>query len=311
MAHASGGIQGTQRIQPDELPERGDTQGTQMMDPVAGDPQGTMMMSPQEPVDDRTTTYEAPPSDAPQTQFFNTPLHKGDFGDILTPVDRGGRSHGRTQEFDEDDYDDGYEEERGGLLGRFRGGRTDRLGDYFSGGRADEDDDEYEDDDEHPGWRMHPLTLVPLMIALAGVALWFPWFGFALGVVVISVLSALEVVKAEHARRLQTRGRRDSDTMVVALSFPWALGRMLLRTLGFSLVYLVGGILIGMVYAQFVETGNQGANWTGAFAIFVMVLLAYVMPSGREPGSRRCGWCGGSTSATSTSSSAWSSRWSC
>ncbi|MFI6577147.1 protein kinase [Nocardiopsis sp. NPDC050513] len=280
-AHASGGLQGTQRIRPDELPERGDTQGTQMMDPVAGDPQGTMMMSPQEPADNRTSTYEAPPSDAPQTQFFNTPLHKGDFGDILTPVDRDGRSHGQTQEFG-DDYDDGYEEERGGLLGRFRSGRTDRLGDYFRGGEADEDDDGYEDDYEHPGWRMHPLTLIPLMVALAGVALWFPWFGFALGVVVISVLSALDVVKAEHARRLQTRGPRDSDTMVVALSFPWALGRMLLRTLGFSLIYLVGGILVGMVYAQFVETGNQGANWTGAFAIFVMVLLAYIMPSGRE-----------------------------
>ncbi|MEV2276266.1 protein kinase [Nocardiopsis sp. NPDC049922] len=281
-AHASGGPQGTQRIQPDELPERGDTQGTRMMDPVAGDPQGTTILGSQErPVDNRTTTYEAPPNDAPQTQFFNSPLHKADFGDILTPVGDA-RSHGQTQEFGEDDYDDGYEEERGGLLGRFRSGRTDRLGDYFRGGQADEDDDEYEDEYEHPGWRMHPLTLIPLMVALAGVALWFPWFGFGLGVVVISVLSALDVVKAEHARRLQTRGPRDSDTMVVALSFPWALGRMLLRTLGFSLIYLIGGILVGMVYAQFVETGNQGANWTGAFAIFVMVLLAYIMPSGRE-----------------------------
>ncbi|WP_241479588.1 protein kinase domain-containing protein [Nocardiopsis lucentensis] len=299
-AHASGGVQGTQRldpfgsegaadpegtrrIRPDERPDHGDAQGTQMLDPVAGDPQGTMMMPPQDqrPVEHRTTTYEAPGNDAPQTQFFNTPLSKGDFGDILTPVERDGRSHRQTQEFDEDDYGGDYEEGRGGLLGRFRSGRSDRLGDYFRGG-ADEYDDEYEDDYEHPGWRMHPLTLIPLMVALAGVALWFPWFGFGLGVVVISVLSALDVVKAEHARRLQTRGPRDSDTMVVALSFPWALGRMLVRTLGFCLIYLIGGILVGLVYAQFVETGGEGANWTGAFAVFVMVLLGYIMPSGRS-----------------------------
>ncbi|MFV2195866.1 serine/threonine-protein kinase [Nocardiopsis sp. LOL_012] len=265
-AHESGGVQGTRYLDPvDPEPQR------------AQDPSGTMMMPPQGRDAEEVSTYEAPPSDAPQTQFFNTPLAKGDFSDILPPVGQDQRSPGHTQEFDEDDYDDGG----GGFMGRFRRGRSDRLGDYFSGGEADSyDDGEYYDD--HPGYRMHPLMLLPLMVALAGTALWFPWFGYALGVLVIAGLGALDVVKAEHERRLQTRGPRGSDGMVVALSFPWAFGRMLVRTVLFGLVYLIGGILVGLVYSQIVETGSEGANYTGGFAIFVAVLLGYIMPSGRE-----------------------------
>ncbi|MBB6120402.1 serine/threonine protein kinase [Nocardiopsis algeriensis] len=271
---------------------RDDPQGTMMMDPVgdpdatgrvpaAGrdDPQGTMMM---DPVDDRreSRVYAEPDHDAaPQTQFFNTPLHKGDFSDILTPVEEG-RSN-QTQTFDEDDH-----EERGGWLSRFRRGRSDRLGDYFRGDGAESDEyddygDEYGDEYEDEAWRMHPLVLVPIMIALAGVGLWFPWIGIILGIVVIAGLSALDVVKAEHAKRLQTRGARSSDTMVVALSFPWAFGRTVLRTIGFGLIYLLAGILIGMIYASFRETAGDGANYTGGFAIFVTMLLSYIMPSGR------------------------------
>ncbi|WP_236567840.1 MULTISPECIES: protein kinase [unclassified Nocardiopsis] len=293
---------GTERITPNGADDPHDPQGTMRMDPVAlrddrddalgtrrfqphelaaEDPQGTMMMSPVDDAGSGRRPYAEPeePVDqqAPQTQFFNTPLHKGDFGDILTPVDDG-RHSGRTQEFDEEGYGG-----RGGWLNRFRRGSNDRMGDYFRGDTGEQDgydeDEEYYEDET---WRMHPLVLIPVMVLLAGVALWFPWFGTLLGVVIIAGLSALDVVKAEHARRLQTRGPRSSDTMVVALSFPWAFGRMVLRTVGFGLVYLVAGILVGMVYAQFVEVGSEGANYTGAFAIFVMILLSYIMPSGRE-----------------------------
>ncbi|PDP84796.1 serine/threonine protein kinase [Glycomyces fuscus] len=251
---------GTRHIQPEDL-SREDPQGTMMMDPVDRDGYGRRPVD--EPGDDG---YQAP-----HTQFFNTPLHKGDFADILTPVDDG-RNSNRTQEFDEDEY-----EERGGLLSRFRRGSNDRVSDYFPGD-SDEEDEEYEE----RSWRMHPLTILPMLLSVAGVSLLFPWFGLLLGVVVIAGLGALDVVKAEHARRLQTRGPRNSDNMVVALSFPWAFGRMALRTLGFGLIYLLAGILVGMIYARMAATPGDGANYTGAFAIFVMILLSYVMPSGRE-----------------------------
>ncbi|OKI14562.1 serine/threonine protein kinase [Nocardiopsis sp. TSRI0078] len=258
-------MQGTRRFQPGEL-SRDEPRGTMMMDPVDGNGRW----------DDhgRRPVAEDEGYQAPQTQFFNTPLHKGDFADILTPVDDN-RHSGRTQEFDEEDY-----EERGGWLSRFRRGSNDRMGDYLRGG-GDEYDEYYDDEHEAEVWRMHPLVLIPVMLSLAGVALWFPWFGILLGIVIIAGLSALDVVKAEHARRLQTRGPRNSDSMVVALSFPWAFGRMVLRTVGFGLIYLLAGILVGMVYAQIVETGNYGANYTGSFAVFVMILLSYIMPSGR------------------------------
>lgn len=255
---------GTRRFQSDEL-ARDDPQGTMMMDPVGNSGHGGRPVA--DPADeDHDDGYQAP-----QTQFFNTPLHKGDFADILTPVGESGHG-GSTQEFDE--------EERGGWLSRFRRSGVDRVSDYFPG---DSDDEyEYEDEYETRTWRMHPLTLIPMLVSVSGVALLFPWFGLLLGIVVISVLGALDVVKAEHARRLQTRGPRSSDGMVVALSFPWAFGRMALRTAGFSLIYLLAGILVGMVYAQWAATPGTGANYTGAFAIFVMILLNYVLPSGRE-----------------------------
>ncbi|MET9709596.1 protein kinase [Nocardiopsis alba] len=267
--------QGTQRIDP----VRDDVQGTQRIDPSAlaprEDPQGTMMMG-QDEISRHAQVQDEDPDGAPQTRFFNSPLDPKAFQDILTPVGAEGRRE-TTQEFDEEEY-----RERGGLLGRFRRGGGDRFGDYFRGDREgdeyDEDEDEYYDET----WRMHPLVLIPIMLSLAGTALWFPWFGIFLGVVLISGLSALDVVKAEHARRLQTRGRRNSDGMVVALSFPWAFGRMTLRTVGFGLIYLVAGILVGLVYSTMLETGNDGANYTGAFAVFVMILLSYIMPSGRE-----------------------------
>ncbi|MBR8742352.1 serine/threonine protein kinase [Nocardiopsis sp. MG754419] len=248
-------IQGTQRFDPGEVARR-------------EDPQGTMMMG--------QSDLQRQSSEAPQTQFFNSPLDPSAFEDILTPVGRQGRRD-TTQEFDEDDYN-----ERGGLLDRFRRGNGDRLGDYFRGDRAEDEHGDDEDEYYDETWRMHPLVLIPIMVSLAGVALWFPWFGIFLGIIVIAGLGALDVVKAEHARRLQTRGRRNSDSMVVALSFPWAFGRMVLRTVGFGLVYLVAGILVGMVYATLMDTGNDGANYTGAFAVFVMILLSYIMPSGRE-----------------------------
>ncbi|MBE1459826.1 hypothetical protein H4W79_004040 [Nocardiopsis terrae] len=263
--------QGTMRIQPG----RNDVQGTQRIDPGdparPEDPAGTMMMGPVEP--GRPEHDRRGPQDAPQTQFFNSPLDPNAFQDILTPVGRDNRPDS-TQEFDEEDY-----QERGGLLARFRRGRGDRFGDYFRGG-DDDYDDEYDEYEE--SWRMHPLVLVPVMLMLAGVALWFPWIGIFLGIVVIAGLGALDVVKSEHARRLQTRGPRNSDSMVVALSFPWAFGRMAVRTVGFGLIYLLGGILIGMVYARIMDTPGEGANYTGAFAVFVMILLSYIMPSGRE-----------------------------
>ena len=262
--------QGTQRIQP----EQNELQGTQRIDPGDSarreDPQGTMMMGQAE---------MARPQDAegaPQTRFFNSPLDPKAFEDILTPVGRPDRRE-HTQEFDEDDYP-----ERAGLLDRFRRGGGDRLGDYFRGDRVGDDYGDEEDEYYDESWRMHPLVLIPIMFSLAGVALWFPWFGIFLGVLVIAGLGALDVVKAEHARRLQTRGRRSSDGMMVVLSFPWAFGRMALRTVGFGLVYLLAGILVGLVYATVMDTGNDGANYTGAFAVFVMILLSYIMPSGRE-----------------------------
>ena len=263
-----------------------DPQGTMRIDAVnaeAGDPQGTMMLDPREvarggersPLD-----YEEPYGQqhgAPQTQFFNTPLHKGDFSDILTPVSESGGRTGSTQEFEEDGG-----RERGGWLNRFRGGGNDRMGGYFRGD-ADEYDSLYEDGEyEERAYRMHPLVLIPVVLALAGLGLVFPWIGIGLGIVVIAGLSALDVVKAEHAKRLQTRGPRNSDSVVVALSFPWAFGRMLLRTVGFGLVYLVAGILLGLVYAQIVETGDLGANYIGGFAVFVTMLLSYLMPSGSK-----------------------------
>ncbi|APC34054.1 protein kinase [Nocardiopsis dassonvillei] len=288
------GLPGTERIAPRDAGDPDDPQGTMRISPVRDepddalgtrhiqpdefsreDPQGTMMMDPvdrdgyaRRPVDER----EDEGYQAPHTQFFNTPLHKGDFADILTPVDDG-RGSNQTQEFDED----GYEERRGGLLGRFRRGGNDRVSDYFQDD-SDEEGEEYEE----RSWRMHPLTILPMLVSVAGVSLLFPWFGLILGVVLIAALGALDVVKAEHARRLQTRGPRSSDNMVVALSFPWAFGRMALRTLGFGLVYLLAGILVGMIYARIADVPGQGANYTGAFAIFVMILLSYVMPSGRE-----------------------------
>ncbi|MBE3000030.1 protein kinase [Nocardiopsis sp. HNM0947] len=274
--------QGTMRIDPSQAPQESGPQGTMRVDPgqipdTGGDPQGTM-------VDPQQGQPQAPPqapgNDVPQTQFFNSTLRPEEFRDILTPVGQE-RPH-QTQEFDEEDFQEG----NSGLLGRFRKGSNDRFGDYFRGDgtEADEYDEYYddEDDDEYEAWRMHPLVLVPVMFMLAGVALWFPWFGLLLGVLVIAGLSALDTVKAEHARRLQRRGPSNSDTMMVVLSFPWALGRMLVRTIGFGAVYLIGGILVGMVYSVFVDTGGEGANYTGGFAIFVMVLLGYIMPSGRE-----------------------------
>ncbi|WP_234003894.1 protein kinase [Nocardiopsis sp. SBT366] len=276
MQPGQGDMHGTQRFEPGELARRDDAHGTQRFEPGElarrDDPAGTMMMGQAE-----IARQQAQPDAAPQTQFFNSPLDPNAFQDILTPVGQQGRANS-TQEFDEEEF-----EERGGLLGRFRRGRGDKFGDYFRGDGHGDEYDEHEDDEYYDEyWRMHPLVLVPIMVSLAGVALWFPWVGIILGIVVIAGLGALDVVKSEHARRLQTRGPRNSDSMVVALSFPWAFGRMALRTVGFGLIYLLGGILVGMVYARIMDAPGEGANYTGAFAVFVMILLSYLMPSGRE-----------------------------
>ncbi|QVJ00971.1 hypothetical protein KGD82_21960 [Nocardiopsis eucommiae] len=248
-------MQGTQRFDPGELGRRDDVHGTQRFEPGqlarGDDPAGTMMMGQQgrsPPRGPPTGRLGRGPAD-PVLQLPAGPERLPGHPDAGRPAGPGQQHAG---------VPGGEFEERGGLLGRFRRGRGDRFGDYFRGDGQGDEYDEHEDDEYYDeSWRMHPLVLIPVMVALAGVALWFPWIGIILGIVVIAGLGALDVVKSEHARRLQTRGPRSSDSMVVALSFPWAFGRMALRTVGFGLIYLLGGILVGMVYARIMDVPGR------------------------------------------------------
>ncbi|MFC7744339.1 hypothetical protein ACFQXA_30425 [Nocardiopsis composta] len=106
-----------------------------------------------------------------------------------------------------------------------------------------------------------------------------PWIGLLIGLVLVSVLGALGTVKANHARRLQTRAPRSSDTIVVALDMPVAL----LRHLGVNALYGLGYLLVGIVIGFIVGmlTGREGLNNAVAFGTFVTVLLSFVGPNAR------------------------------
>lgn len=212
------------------------------------------------------------------TMYYNSTLRPEDFQDILTPVDqeRKGRRADHTATF-QGDEDDG---ERSGLLGRFgfgknsSRGRSDGLSDYFGS------DGEEEYDESEPR-RFPSLILIPLGLAFAGLTMMLPVLGFLIALLTSSILGALDKVKGEHARRLQTRGPRGSDSMVVALSMPWALARNAVSTLVIALGFLVVGLLAGSVIT--VVMGVPSASSIGAYGMFAAALGALFFP----PGVRR------------------------
>ncbi|NYI95776.1 hypothetical protein HNR12_002053 [Streptomonospora nanhaiensis] len=206
---------------------------------------------------------------APRTQFFNSTLRPEEFRDILTPVEE--RRGGQVGRYG--DEDDG-EEDRGGFLTRFRRGGGDRLSDYIDTD-DDAEDDDYEEEPRHLPW----LLVIPVLAFLTGFTLAIPDIGVLLGVLAASVLGALDTVKVEHARRLQTRGPRSSDHMVIALSMPWAVLRTLGRTLLYGLGYLLAGIVVGIVIGLI--TGTNNPNNVTAYALGLVVLLSFVGPNGR------------------------------
>ncbi|MFC7327784.1 serine/threonine-protein kinase [Marinactinospora rubrisoli] len=237
---------------------------------VADDPQRTGLLPADDPDDD---------PHAPRTHFFNSTLRPEEFRDILTPVDydRGRTAPDRTATFQADEFADEDEEEpRRGLFGRRRSeyGRSDRLSDYFP---------EDEEQEEAEPRRLPSLILIPLLLALAGLTLMVPTIGLIVGLLGASVLAALDTVKVEHARRLQTRGPRSSDSMVVALSMPWALLRALGRAALYGLGYLLGGIVVGLIVGF--TFGESDANHVGAYALAITVLLTFLGPNGG--GARR------------------------
>jgi hypothetical protein len=257
----------TMAVEPDR-PDR-----TMAVEPQRAD--RTMAVDPDGPATGRLD-YDEPDDDprAPQTAFFNSTLRPEEFRDILTPVDEGrGRS---TVPFDEDE--DGEREGRGGLFARFGRSGGDRLSDYLGG--DDDEDDGYAEDEPR---RLPSLILIPLLVLVAGLCLTVPAVGALIGLLSASVLGAFHTVKTEHARRLQTRGRRSSDSMVIALSMPWAFLRTLGRTLLYGVGYLLVGIIVGMVVG--LVTDNFVANHIGAYALCVTVLLSFLGPNGS--GTRR------------------------
>ncbi|MBB6170399.1 hypothetical protein HNR23_000459 [Nocardiopsis mwathae] len=232
------------------------------------EPQSTGYLAPEEARDDR--------SGGPHTMFYDSTLRPEEFRDILTPVEGGGpaRRADHTTALPADDYGDEEEEPRRGLFDRIKGSGSDRLSDYLGGGR---DDGDYYDDAEPR--RLPSLILVPALLMLAGLGLLVPWAGLVLGVLVASTLGALNLVKAEHARRLQTRGPRSSDNVVIALSMPWALIRNLGTTLMYGAGYLLGGIVLGLIVAFII--GPSDANTVGSYAIVAVVLGSFLGPNGR------------------------------
>ncbi|GAA2006090.1 hypothetical protein GCM10009799_36980 [Nocardiopsis rhodophaea] len=229
------------------------------------EPQATGYLPPDEPDNDRA---------GPHTMYYDSTLRPEEFRDILTPVDQNGpaRRADHTATFQGDDYED---EPRRGLFDRIKGSGSDRLSDYL-GTRGDGYHDDY--DDAEPR-RLPSLILIPVLLLLAGLGLLVPWVGLALGVLVASVLGALNLVKAEHARRLQTRGPRSSDSVVIALSMPWALIRNLGTTLLYGAGYLLGGLVIGLIIAF--TTGQNDANTVSSYAIVIVVLGSFLGPNGR------------------------------
>nr|WP_179646474.1 serine/threonine-protein kinase [Spinactinospora alkalitolerans] len=247
----------------------------------ADDPQRTGLLPADAP---EYPEYGDPSADdAPQTQFFNSTLRPEEFRDILTPVDYDrGRRADRTAAFPADDYE---EEPRRGLFGRRgKAGREDRLSDYIS----DDDGDEQDYYGDEPK-RLPSLILIPLLLAVVGLSLMVPTIGLFLGVLTVTVLGALDTVKIEHARRLQTRGPKSSDSMVVALSMPWALVRTLGTTLLYGLGYLLAGIIVGLIIS-FTPIGHSGANNVGAYAIGVVVLLSFLYGPHATGARRQATW---------------------
>ncbi|RNL84856.1 serine/threonine protein kinase [Halostreptopolyspora alba] len=218
---------------------------------------------------------QAPPEDdpaEPQTRFFNSTLRPDEFRDILTPV---GQGTDQTSTYR-------AEEERGGFLDRFKRSGGDRISDYWGGG--DDYDDEYDDYYREAEPRSLPtLFLIPVLLVVAGLSLLVPTIGVVLGVLAASLMGALDIVKSEHARRLQTRGPRSSDHMVIALSVPWATIRNLGTTLLYGLGYLLAGIILGLVVGFL--TGRTTPDDVGAFALFTVVMLSFLGPNGA--GARR------------------------
>ncbi|GAA4890747.1 serine/threonine-protein kinase [Streptomonospora salina] len=232
----------------------------QSASPEARDPQQTGMLG----------SYEADESAGPSTRYFNSTLRPEDFRDILTPVDErpAGRGSGQA------------EESGGGLFDRFRGSGGDRLDDYFdSQGKGDHDGGYY---DAEPEGRPLPwLVLIPVLVFLAGICLAVPPLGLIVGLFTASLLGALDTVKAEHARRLQTRGPRSSDTMVVALSMPWALVRTLGTHVLYGLGYLLVGIVVGIAITMLTGDGTNTPNFVGSYAFTLVVVLSFLGPNGR------------------------------
>ncbi|GAB3455101.1 serine/threonine-protein kinase [Streptomonospora sediminis] len=215
-------------------------------------------------------TYEAEDAvdSGPGTQYFNSTLRPEDFRDVLTPVEekRSRRSGGDT-------------EEGGRWYDRFRPSGGDRLSDYIdSDSRGEDTGGHYDDRDSRPlPW----LLLIPVLVFLGGICLTLPPAGLILGLLTASILGALDTVKNEHARRLQTRGPRSSDNMVIALSLPWAVLRTLGRNLLFGLGYLLAGILIGIVITMLSGDGSNTPNFVGSYAFTLVVMLSFLGPNGR------------------------------
>ncbi|MGI5120477.1 serine/threonine-protein kinase [Marinactinospora thermotolerans] len=212
---------------------------------------------------------------APRTHFFNSTLRPEEFRDILTPVGDDRSEAGHTRTFSAEDL-----EERPRRRGLFGGRNEDRLSDYIHS----DDEDDY--DDAEPR-RLPSLILVPLMLVAVGLCLLVPTIGLVLGVLAASLLGALDMVKIEHARRLQTRGPKSSDRMLVALSMPWALLRNAGTTLLYGVGYLLAGIVVGLIIGFI--TGEGSANNVGAYAVAVAVLGGFLGPNGRG-GRRQAVW---------------------
>ena len=248
----------------DQMMVAGSGRTDQTMVAASNDSQSTGLLADSEPVGG---------SMEPHTQYYDSTLRPEDFRDILTPVDDD-RGRGRGSALS-DDYG---EEEKPGFFDRFRRSGGDRLSDYL----GNEDDDPYDHYEEQPR-RLPSLILIPLLLLVAGLCLAVPTLGLVIGLLAAAALGALNTVKAEHARRLQTRGPRSSDNMVIALSMPWALMRNLGWALAYGVGYLLAGIVVGIVVGM--VTGTFTANDVGSYALFLVVLLSFLGPKGG--GARR------------------------
>ncbi|TQN30852.1 serine/threonine protein kinase [Haloactinospora alba] len=206
----------------------------------------------------------------PRGHYYDSTLRPEDFRDVLPPVDEQGSSRSARQDPDDS------QEQGSGLFGMFRRSSGDRISDYF--GNSEGGAYAYDEPRQLP-W----LLLLPALGILAGISLLLPTIGLVIGLVLASFLGALDTVKSEHARRVQARGPRSSDTMVVVLSMPWAVLRTLGRALLFGLGYLAVGIVIGLIFG--LVLGDNSANYVGSYALFLVVVLSFVGPNGA--GARR------------------------